>query len=111
MASPRHPPRSTSHSPRHYPPHFAASPHTQITTSRNLTKYRSMSKQRVDGKKLPLDIDPVRGKLKYENKIELSTYLGKLAEDHVSIMYDRLNHVPDKPDKKMLWQGVLLEAI
>ncbi|KAL6573165.1 hypothetical protein OROMI_012781 [Orobanche minor] len=30
----------------------------QTTTSRNLTRYRSMSKRLVDGKKLPLDIDP-----------------------------------------------------
>ncbi|KAL6564871.1 hypothetical protein OROMI_016321 [Orobanche minor] len=109
MTSPRHPPRSPSHSPRtprHSPPHSAASPHTH-TTSRNPTKCRSMAKRRVDGKKLPLDIDPVRGKLKYDHKVKLSTYLGKLAKDHVSILYDRWNHVPDKPDKEMLWQDVL----
>ncbi|KAL6558143.1 hypothetical protein OROMI_018493 [Orobanche minor] len=109
MTSPRHPPRSPSHSPRtphHSPPHSAASPHTH-TTSRNPTRCRSMAKRRVDGKKLPLDIDPVRGKLKYEHKVKLSTYLGKLAKDHVSILYDRWNHVPDKPDKEMLWQDVL----
>ncbi|KAL6542580.1 hypothetical protein OROMI_024182 [Orobanche minor] len=76
MTSPRHPPRSPSHSPRtprHSPPHSAASPHTH-TTSRNPTRCRSMAKRRVDGKKLPLDIDPVRGKLKYEHKVKLSTY-------------------------------------
>ncbi|KAL6557001.1 hypothetical protein OROHE_006877 [Orobanche hederae] len=109
MTSPRHPPRSPSHSPRtprHSPPHSAASPHTH-TTSRNSTRCRSMAKRCVDGKKLPLDLDPVRGKLKYEHKIKLSTYLGKLAKDHVSILYDPWNHVPDKPDKEMLWQDVL----
>ncbi|KAL6570209.1 hypothetical protein OROMI_014723 [Orobanche minor] len=57
--------------------------------------------------KLPLDIDPVRGKLKYEHKIKLSTYLGKLAKDHASILYDRWNHVPEKSAKEMLWQDVL----
>ncbi|KAL6569632.1 hypothetical protein OROMI_014146 [Orobanche minor] len=70
-----------------------------------------MAKRRVDGKKLPLDIDPVRGKLKYEHKIKLSTYLGKLVKDHVSILYDRWDHVPDKPDKKMLWQNVLVRQL
>ncbi|KAL6582358.1 hypothetical protein OROMI_006372 [Orobanche minor] len=109
MTSPRHPPHSPSHSPRitlHSPHHSAASPHTH-TTSRNPTRCRSMVKRRVDGKKLPLDIDPVRDKLKYEHKIKLSTYLGKLAKDHVSILYDRWNHVPDKLDNEMLWQDVL----
>ncbi|KAL6564961.1 hypothetical protein OROMI_016411 [Orobanche minor] len=110
MTSPRQPLRSPSHSPRsprHSPPHSAASPHTHTTKSRNPSRCRSMAKRRVDGKKLPLDIDPVRGKLKYEHKIKLSTYLGKLAKDHVSILYDRWNNVPDKPDKEMLWQDVL----
>ncbi|KAL6501422.1 Proteasome subunit beta type-3 [Orobanche gracilis] len=105
MASPRHPPRSSSHSP--HTPHSPAS-HTQTTsTSRNPTRCRSMSKRRIDGNKLPLDIDLVTGKIKYEHKIKLSTYLGKLAKDHVSILYDRLNYVPDMPDKEMLWQDVL----
>ncbi|KAL6558265.1 hypothetical protein OROMI_018615 [Orobanche minor] len=107
MTSPRQPPRSPSHSPRS-PPHSAASPHTHTTISRNPTRCRSIAKRCVDGKKLTLDIDPVRGKLKYEHKIKLSTYLGKLAKDHVFILYDRWNHVPDKSDKEMLWQDVLL---
>ncbi|KAL6493374.1 hypothetical protein OROGR_032508 [Orobanche gracilis] len=83
MTSPRTP-RSRSHSPR-----------------------TPCSRSHIDGKKLPLDIDLVTRKLKYDHKIKLSTYLGKLAKDHVSILYDRWDHVPNKPDKETLWQDVL----
>ncbi|KAL6576333.1 hypothetical protein OROHE_000114 [Orobanche hederae] len=93
------PPARSTHSSRSPDPH----PHS-TSTSRNPTRCRSMSKRRIDGKKLPLDIDLLRGKIKYEHKLKLSTYLGKLVKDHVSIQYKSWKEVPEKPDKEMLWK-------
>ncbi|KAL6532811.1 hypothetical protein OROGR_013771 [Orobanche gracilis] len=79
---------------------------TTSRRTRQSTRCRDMTKTRVDGKKLPLDFDMVTEKIKRAHKVKLSTYLGKLARDNVSILHPRWVEVPESA-KNMIWQDVL----
>ncbi|GFP86714.1 kat8 regulatory nsl complex subunit 3 [Phtheirospermum japonicum] len=96
--------------PRSHSPHSSRSTSPPQTTSKKRTRQATrciwITKHCVGGKKLPLDIDEVTGKIKRAHQVKLSSYLGKLARGNVSILYSKWSDVPDD-DKEMIWQEVL----
>ncbi|KAL6538136.1 hypothetical protein OROGR_012124 [Orobanche gracilis] len=81
-------------------------PQTSSKMTRKPTRCKYVTKTRLDGSKLPLDIDTITGKTKRTHNVKLSSYLGKLAREHVSILHPTWRLVPDQ-DKEMIWLDVL----
>jgi len=73
--------------------------------TRDTTRLKAIAINRLDGIKIPVDIDPQSGRASGPNSAKFGSYLGVLARSKVSILVPDWDHVTEE-EKDLIWQDL-----
>ncbi|KAL2335557.1 hypothetical protein Fmac_016770 [Flemingia macrophylla] len=92
--------------PSSSPPGNSPTRQAKSRKTRGPTQMRGLARRFKTGKRIPLNVDPILGRVSGPNKVSFSSYLGTLARDKISILVPSWDKVPAST-KNMIWQDIL----